>query len=100
MTYTLTFCTFCSFIVCIARDPGPITVEEARQDDDDTVDITQALMSAGPPEDENLSAPGKFCRTCWAPKPERVRRLGCPGVYCIRLIRIRLIIAEVVVDVY
>lgn len=84
VTYTLTFCAFCSFIICIVRDPGPITVEEAHQDDDDALDITQALMSADSPGDEDISSPGKFCRKCWAPKPERVRRPICLGVYFIR----------------
>jgi hypothetical protein len=35
------------------------------------MDFTEALMSAAGNEDD-LSAPGKFCRKCWVPKPERV----------------------------
>lgn len=74
VTYTLTFCAFSSLIVCIARDPGPVQVEEANQDGDDGMDLTEALLAANREQEDDLSAPGRFCRKCWAPKPERVSK--------------------------
>lgn len=76
VTYSLTFCAFSSLIVCVARDPGPVTVDETRQDTDGELDLTEALMSADRHEDD-LLAPGKFCRKCWSPKPERVSITSC-----------------------
>lgn len=70
VTYTLTFLAFSSLIVCIARNPGPVTAEDT-QDANGEVDFTEALMSTDRNGDD-LSAPGKFCRKCWVPKPERV----------------------------
>lgn len=75
ITYILTFFAFSSLIICIVRDPGPVNVSETDQDADDAMDLTQALMSASREEEDDLSAPGKFCRKCWAPKPERVSQL-------------------------
>jgi palmitoyltransferase ZDHHC2/15/20 len=75
VTYTLTFCAFSSIIVCVARDPGP--VEDTRQDDDGGMDLTQALMASD--HEDDLSAPGKFCRKCWAPKPERAHHCSICG---------------------
>ncbi|KAJ7601034.1 DHHC palmitoyltransferase-domain-containing protein [Mycena floridula] len=67
-TYTLTFLAFCSFIICIARDPGPISSEESpTAEDDGEIGVQDALMST----DFDIFAPGKWCRKCWAPKPER-----------------------------
>lgn len=75
--YTLTFCLFSSVIVCVARDPGPVVVEQPYHSDDDGMDLTEALMA----EDriDNLSAPGRFCRKCWAPKPERAHHCSVCG---------------------
>jgi len=36
-------------------------------------------MSADSPGDEDISSPGKFCRKCWAPKPERAHHCGSCG---------------------
>lgn len=77
VTYTLTFCVFSSVIVCVARDPGPVAVDETRQEDDGGMDLTEALMAADPYDD--LSAPGKFCRRCWASKPERAHHCSICG---------------------
>jgi len=78
VTYTLTFCAFSSVIVCVARDPGPVAVEERGRDDDGRMDLTEALMA---PHDHNddLSAPGKFCHKCWAAKPERAHHCSICG---------------------
>lgn len=70
--YTLTFLCFCSLIVCAARDPGPVprpATKDAEEDGEGEMSITAALMG-GPPEDD-YSLPGRWCRICWAPKPER-----------------------------
>ncbi|KAK0207901.1 DHHC palmitoyltransferase-domain-containing protein [Desarmillaria ectypa] len=68
VTYTLTFLIITSLIVCVVRDPGPVQItpsDHGRVTDE--VDLTEALM----PPDFDFSAPGKWCRQCWAPKPDR-----------------------------
>lgn len=77
VTYTLTFCIFSSVIVCIARDPGPVAVDETSQEDEGGMDLTEALMAADHHDD--LSAPGKFCRRCWTSKPERAHHCSICG---------------------
>jgi palmitoyltransferase ZDHHC2/15/20 len=85
ITYTLTFCIFSSLIVCVARDPGPvgfdqaIAHDEANEDrgDEENMSLAQALMA--PPEDEDFNSPSKWCRTCWAPKPERTHHCSHCG---------------------
>ncbi|KAF5360510.1 hypothetical protein D9756_004886 [Leucocoprinus leucothites] len=76
VTYTLTFCAFSSLIVLIARDPGPVTMPKplGSTDADDDLDLTEALM---PPED--YSHPSKWCRKCFAPKPERTHHCNICG---------------------
>lgn len=70
ITYTLTFLAFSSLIVCLARDPGPVSIDDSDQDSDDQcLGLTEALLSAG--DDDDFSSPAKFCRKCWVPKPER-----------------------------
>jgi len=66
-SYALTFLAFSSLIICIVRDPGPVNFGEDSKDETEEVGITQALMSA----DDDYSAPGRWCRKCWAPKYER-----------------------------
>ncbi|KAF8892386.1 hypothetical protein CPB85DRAFT_1331597 [Mucidula mucida] len=53
--YTLTFMIFTSLIICVARDPG----------------WRASGADRGALCDFDFSAPGKWCRKCWAPKPER-----------------------------
>ena len=62
VTYTLTFLAFSSLIVCIARDPGPVNIEELHGNDaaGDEVGMSEALMA-----DFDFSAPGMWCRKCW-----------------------------------
>lgn len=52
-----------SLIVCIARDPGPVTLDPPRASggDDGEVNLNEALMA---PEDD-FSLPGRWCRKCW-----------------------------------
>lgn len=62
VTYTLTFLALSSLIVCIARDPGPVTIPKpiGSSDADDDLDITEALMPT-----DDYSHPSKWCRKCW-----------------------------------
>ncbi|GLB38623.1 putative DHHC palmitoyltransferase family protein [Lyophyllum shimeji] len=71
-TYTLTFGAFSSLIVCVARDPGPVT--ETPQSEGDEVGLTEALMP-----DIDFDNPGGWCRKCWAPKPERTHHCSTCG---------------------
>ena len=59
-TYTLTFMILSSLIICVTRDPGFVGWG-AEETEDREVDATEALMSA----DDDLSAPGRWCRKCW-----------------------------------
>ncbi|KAI0333694.1 zf-DHHC-domain-containing protein [Cubamyces sp. BRFM 1775] len=81
--YLLTFLAFSSLIVLLARDPGPVTGdkgygEEAggsteREDES----FLEALLA--PPEGEEAYGPGKWCKKCDAPKPERAHHCGSCG---------------------
>lgn len=92
----LEFMALSSFMVCIVRDPGPITPLDSHENDPE-----QAVLDASPrrsEEDEGLSlaealagpaikdvesseddsdievddqGEKRWCRKCWAPKPER-----------------------------
>ncbi|KAF9061450.1 DHHC palmitoyltransferase-domain-containing protein [Rhodocollybia butyracea] len=74
--YTITFLLFSSLIVLVARDPGPVSCDEPNNDADvgEEVGLTEALMS---PDD--FLAPGKWCRSCWAPKPDRTHHCSFCG---------------------
>lgn len=79
-TYTLTFLAICSLIVCAARDPGSVRLpaqNEDVEDEDGEMGLTDALLS-GPQDDEYLK-PGRWCRKCWAPKPERTHHCSICG---------------------
>ncbi|KAF8120586.1 DHHC palmitoyltransferase-domain-containing protein [Boletus edulis] len=75
VSYTLTFLAFASLIVCVTRDPGPISLpkgvtEQGGEDAcGDDLGLQEALMAA--PDFDDTSTPLKWCRKCWAPKPER-----------------------------
>jgi len=78
ITYGLTFLAFSSLIVCVVRDPGPVTLNipspSGNQAADDEVGLMEALMP-----DIDLSEPGRWCRKCWAPKPERTHHCTACG---------------------
>ena len=61
ITYSLTFLAFSSLIVCVARDPGPVTdlAVPERSRDGDEVSLAQALMSG---EDDDSGS--LWCRKC------------------------------------
>ncbi|KAF4589947.1 palmitoyltransferase for Vac8p [Pleurotus pulmonarius] len=69
--YTLSFLAFSSLIVCVARDPGPVNLldEPGRGEGD-------GLMVS---DDVDFNGPGKWCRECWAPKPERAHHCSHCG---------------------
>ncbi|KAI0767343.1 zf-DHHC-domain-containing protein [Fomes fomentarius] len=77
--YTLTFMAFSSLIIVLARDPGPVgdssRVEENSEGEEE--DFLEALLA--PPEGEEAHGPGKWCRKCVAPKPERAHHCGTCG---------------------
>ncbi|PPR00455.1 hypothetical protein CVT24_004516 [Panaeolus cyanescens] len=65
VSYLLTFLAFSSLIVLVARDPGPVSVPPSRyettpNDDGEEMGLMDALN-----DDDDFSAPGKWCRKCW-----------------------------------
>lgn len=80
--YTLTFLILSSLIICVARDPGPVTPEGKQAEDygteaeDDNIGLTEALMDA---ESDDIFKPGRWCRKCWAAKPERAHHCSICG---------------------
>jgi DHHC palmitoyltransferase len=89
--YTFSFLAFSSLIACVARDPGP--VPEAKSEDPhdlggssgagaggggDEISIEDALLSTAPSSDD-YSQPGRWCRICWKPKPERAHHCSQCG---------------------
>lgn len=81
--YTLSFFAFSSLIACVARDPGPIPEAKAEEVAHDVgggggdMSLEDALLSAPPSDD--YTQPGKWCRICWRPKPERAHHCSQCG---------------------
>lgn len=72
ITYALTFLAFSSLIAILIRDPGPVNVEKREQSaQSEDMNVLQALLTS---DDEDIHTPGKWCRKCWAPKPERAHQ--------------------------
>ena len=83
VTYTLSFLAFSSLILILARDPGPVTspkAAEAAEDLNEREDMSfmQALL-ATEDDDAHDKRPGKWCRKCSAPKPERTHHCSTCG---------------------
>jgi palmitoyltransferase len=77
---SLTLLALTSLTVCVTRNPGPVNVrrgEPTRRDSRDGMGLAEALMGAT--DDEYLMTPGKWCRKCWAPKPERAHHCSVCG---------------------
>ncbi|KZW00426.1 zf-DHHC-domain-containing protein [Exidia glandulosa HHB12029] len=68
--YSLTFMAYSSLIVCVVRDPGPVGPPPAADEDSEETTLTDALRSIKAADDD-YDKPGRWCRRCWAPKPER-----------------------------
>lgn len=68
ISYTLMFLACTSLIVCLARDPGPVPSPEGTEGDDEETSLAEALMA---PAADSFNSPGKWCKKCWAAKPER-----------------------------
>ena len=101
VVYLFTFLACCSLLVCVVRDPGAIRVGEAgphsntreeTEEENEETDMMDALRMApssrprtgkgvGKPEafDDDFNAPRKWCRKCWAPKPERTHHCSACG---------------------
>ncbi|KAF9013310.1 DHHC palmitoyltransferase-domain-containing protein [Cyathus striatus] len=79
VTCTLTFMLLSSLMVCTTRDPGPVNVLQVEENED--MSITEALMP-----DIDFDAPGKWCRKCWAPKPERAHHCSFCGRCVLKLV--------------
>ncbi|EUC62014.1 DHHC palmitoyltransferase [Rhizoctonia solani AG-3 Rhs1AP] len=104
----LEFTALSSFIVCIARDPGPIAPlgfgendtehtalnAPSKRSSGDEEELSLAEASAGPSiqdaesseEDSDIEVDDqgekRWCRKCWAPKPERAHHCS----YCKRCV--------------
>ena len=93
VSYTLTSLAFCSLIVCVARDPGPISLlkevseEESASTGRDDLGLREALM-ATPDFDE--FTPQKWCHACWGPKPERAHHCSVCRRCVLKLGRLRM----------
>jgi len=71
VTYTLTFLAFSSLIAVVVRDPGSVPPARSRDeamDEREDMNVMQALLATN---DYAVETPGKWCRKCRAPKPER-----------------------------
>ncbi|TFK52325.1 zf-DHHC-domain-containing protein [Heliocybe sulcata] len=76
--YLLTLLAFSSLIVCVARDPGPVTPENrstGHADEDAEMSLTEALMGG---HDESTNLEG-WCRKCQSTKPERAHHCSQCG---------------------
>lgn len=74
----LTFMIFSSLMICVSRDPGPVNVDnyDALPNQDEDIGVMDALNQ---PEDDDVFKPGRWCRKCWAPKPERTHHCSMCG---------------------
>jgi len=68
VSYALSFLAFCSLIVCLCRDPGPVSTPE---DIDEHIHAETSLTEALLEPADDFNSPAKWCKKCWAPKPER-----------------------------
>lgn len=79
MTYTLLFLALSSLIAVVARDPGPVVADETQDTtacEREDMSLMQALLA---PDEDGPQLPGKWCRKCNAPKPERAHHCSSCG---------------------
>ncbi|GJE88445.1 DHHC zinc finger domain-containing protein [Phanerochaete sordida] len=74
VSYALTLLAFSSLITIITRDPGRPSQQKENAEAED-MNLTQALLA----DDFDYSYPGRWCRKCWAPKPERAHHCSHCG---------------------
>ncbi|EKM51585.1 uncharacterized protein PHACADRAFT_150099 [Phanerochaete carnosa HHB-10118-sp] len=74
ITYALTLLAFSSLITIITRDPGRPSAQKTNSEPEE-MNLTQALLA----NDLDYNTPGKWCRKCWAPKPERTHHCSHCG---------------------
>lgn len=98
-TYALTFLAFSSLIVCVVRDPGAVMVDRKRHTSVDTPDLGRETdenlsladaLTSQPQEGIDSSGPGKWCRKCWAPKPDRTHHCSECGRCVLKMGKISL----------
>ncbi|KAJ7213924.1 DHHC palmitoyltransferase-domain-containing protein [Mycena pura] len=76
VVYTLTFMIFSALIVCVARDPGPVSLlDEPGNAGEGSAGVEATALLAH----DDFSAPGRWCRKCWGPKPERTHHCSICG---------------------
>ncbi|THH05000.1 hypothetical protein EW145_g5123 [Phellinidium pouzarii] len=85
----LIFLACCSLLVCVVRDPGAIRVgeevhsnEPEDEDEDEETELMDALrmpVVTKTRDDDDFNAPHKWCKKCWAPKPERTHHCSACG---------------------
>ncbi|KAN0123596.1 DHHC palmitoyltransferase domain containing protein [Russula decolorans] len=84
--YASSFLAFSSLIACVARDPGPVPDPKSEEisggsgggDGEDEISIEDALLSTALPSGD-YAHPGRWCRICWRPKPERAHHCSQCG---------------------
>ncbi|KAI0917485.1 hypothetical protein AcW1_007326 [Taiwanofungus camphoratus] len=79
VTYTLLFLALSSLIAVVARDPGPVVADETQDTtacEREDMSLMQALLA---PDEDGPQLPGKWCRKCNAPKPERAHHCSSCG---------------------
>jgi hypothetical protein len=70
----------------VARDPGPVPDPKSEEisggsgggDGEDEISIEDALLSTALPSGD-YAHPGRWCRICWRPKPERAHHCSQCG---------------------
>lgn len=65
---------FSSLIVCVTRDPGIVSPQASSPTEREEIGVREALMPS-----DDFSMPGRWCRKCWAPKPERAHHCSTCG---------------------
>lgn len=112
--HTLTFFTFCSYIVCISRHPGPVNgpgggsgggtsgknlngrIEGGHDHGDGASDALLADAEEGQGVDERdpppeYYMPVRWCRHCNAPKPERAHHCSICDICVLKMGMFRIL---------
>ncbi|KZS96069.1 zf-DHHC-domain-containing protein [Sistotremastrum niveocremeum HHB9708] len=79
--YTFTALAFTALIICIGRDPG--TPRPLGDDDDDQAKDPEQPFLRSPSHE--VPPPERWCKKCWAPKPERAHHCTSCGRCVLRM---------------